>query len=75
MKIFKENGFLARNCGYEKYEKHPVTFGDGDHILTDRLESLSKQSLDFIFQLELYQRISLTNPELNSPELRLKKTR
>lgn len=51
MKIFKDNGFIARNCGYEKYEKHPVTFGDGDHILTDRLESLSKQSLDFIFQL------------------------
>ena len=37
MKIFKENGFLARNCGYEKYEKHPVTLGDGDNILTDRL--------------------------------------
>lgn len=52
MKILKDSGFNASNCGFEKYKNHPVTFGDGDTVLTDRLESLSKQSLDFIFYIE-----------------------
>ena len=37
MKILKDAGIKATNCGFEKYKNHPITFGDGDTILTDRL--------------------------------------
>ncbi len=37
MKILKDANIKVTNCGFESYKKHPITFGDGDTILTDRL--------------------------------------
>lgn len=37
-------------------------------MLTDRLESLSKQSLDFIFQLEVPSEILTVGTEMESPK-------
>ena len=37
MKLFNDFNIKAINYGFEKYKKHPVTFGDGDTVLTDQL--------------------------------------
>lgn len=68
LKIFVDAGIKATNCVFEKYQRHPVTFGDGDTVLTDRLESLSKQSLDFIFELEVPSEVLTVSTEMESPK-------
>ena len=37
MKIVSDTDIKVINCGYQNYKKHPITFGDGDTVLTDRL--------------------------------------
>lgn len=52
LNIFKEQMLELVDCAYLRYSnKHPITFGDGDTVLTDRSESESKQRLDYIMEV------------------------
>ena len=53
LRLFERHSIAITDHAKERYGGHPVTFGDGDTILTGSEDHLSKQSLDYIFSLHL----------------------
>lgn len=54
IEILKNHGRnKVRDLAYEKFEGHPVTFGDGEKVFTKSEDVFSAQRLDYILQVEL----------------------
>jgi len=54
LEILKNQGRnRIRDLAYEKFEGHPITFGDGEKVFTKAEDVFSAQRLDYILQVEL----------------------
>jgi endonuclease/exonuclease/phosphatase family metal-dependent hydrolase len=49
--IFQKHNVVVVNHSLEKYNGHPVSFGDGDRVLTSMGDSTTQQNLDYICTL------------------------
>lgn len=52
MRLFDEHQIEIIDHPLTKYKEHPVTFGDGDVILTGEEDVTSHQSIDYIFTIK-----------------------
>ena len=59
--IFQANKIeITDHAWLNNKKKHPVTFGDNEHVLTGKEDETSYQSLDYIFTLKLPETAATT---------------
>jgi hypothetical protein len=67
IEILKNHGRnRISDLAYEKFEQHPVTFGDGEKVFTKTEDVFSAQRLDYILQVEKNNSVHKIKPNLES---------
>lgn len=56
----------VKDLAYERFEGHPVTFGDGEKVFTKTEDVFSAQRLDYILQIEKRSSIHKIKPKVDS---------